>query len=829
MNKASDLSDLILKPLDTGLKEISNLIKTFDRTFESLSEHQSSIQKIHENFIIYDLSNENPLLELLTGLKSIFSCWSFGLYRLKNNMHLEILEPLRLIAENLKNLSKVFENDIGTAEESLQICTKRLADCKSKYFKDAETLETLETQRFGQVNPIKYNLQGAVSLQLVECINAEKKLNESHETFETVSLKLIESVKKNEESRMYFIKTSTEKFLHHFSSFFDTLLDKIKETGAGISKLNCFFSVDEFYAKLNEFIPPKMAFETYNSWKHKNKSVDMVEDSLVVNSTIELLVNKKSSEQASVDRLMEIVENYEGQEWFFRVLEQKLTEKSIGHYELTKLGEIFIRILETLPKIERSFTIFKHIITLSEQIWTNHQNNKKFLYEFLMADNGLLDVNRWMYLVEDEIEEKWKKEMIISNKMKKRSKSKGFFDSFRKMTNLTKDTFEVKPEEVKRKLARDVLTSFSCKLWKFKVDSETSYSILMPFAIQYRVDPDSVVDILSFIRPAREYHRQSMKPRFKIIEKKLLIKLALPYLTIKDQIQLLQVNKFYKTELSELVYRNFLKNPRKKNLKNRQFLWVKILKPFYPAHTYQDISNDLKLNYRSIIKLKKVIKLDVIRSCTCKETQGVIKRVLQAYALHNKHVGYCQGMNFLVSTLYSVLKDEALTYYCLYAFIQKFKMQVILADNLLGLKCLLYQFDKLIELKIPKIYKIFLVTENFSSNFASSWFLTVFSSNLVDKLEILYEIWDLFLAKGWKVVFQVGLILLKIQQKAIVEQYYLENTVHLSSDKMIAQGVKVKNLMRITADVRISKKHLDLLQQDYIKILYDSKTFGNLN
>lgn len=826
MNKASELSDLILKPLETGLKEITNLISTFEKTSDSLSQHQSSIQKIHESFIIYDLSNENPLLEIISGLKSIFSCWSFGLYRLKNNLHLEILEPLKLVAENLNNLSKVFEKDIGSAEESLQVCTKRLTECKSKYFKDAETLETLETQRFGKINPIKHNLQGSVSLQLVECLDAEKKLNESHETFESVSLKLIEGVKKNEESRMYFIKTSTEKFIHHFTNFFETILDKVKEIGNGVGKLNCFFSVDEFYAKLNEFIPPKLAFETYNSWKHKNKSVEMVEDSLVVNSTIELLINKKSSELASVDKLMEIVENFEGQEWFFRVLEQKLTEKSIGHYEITKLGEIFIRILESLPKIERSYSIFGHIIKLSEQIWTNHQSNKKFLYEFLMADNGLLEVNRWKYLIESEIEEKWKKEMIMCSKMKKRSKSRGFFDSIRKMTNLSNDKFEIKPDEVKRKLARDALMSYSCKLWKFRVDPETSYIILMPFAIEYKIDSDSVVDILSIIRPAREYHRHHSKSRFKIIEKKLIFKALLPYLTIKDQIQLIQVSKFIKTELSESVYRNILKNPIKKSLKNRQFIWVKILKPYFPAHTYEEIVIDLAINNKTIAKLKKVIKLDVIRSYACKETQGVIKRVLQAYALHNRHVGYCQGMNFIVSTFYSVLKDEATTYYCLYAFIQKFKMQVILADNLLGLKCLLYQFDKLIELKIPKIYKIFLATENFSSNFASSWFLTVFSSNLVDKLDILYEIWDFFLAKGWKVVFQVGLILLKIQQKGIIEQYFLENSVHLSSEKMIAQGVKVKNLMKITSEVRISKKHLELLQQDYVKILHDSKTFG---
>jgi hypothetical protein len=114
-------------------------------------------------------------------------------------------------------------------------------------------------------------------------------------------------------------------------------------------------------------------------------------------------------------------------------------------------------------------------------------------------------------------------------------------------------------------------------------------------------------------------------------------------------------------------------------------------------------------------------------------------------------------------------------------------------------------------------------TESFSCNFASSWFLTAFSGSFYDKLELLYEIWDLLFAKGWKIIFQVALIFVKIQQDDILDYYITENTVHLSSEKMVAKGAQLKNLGKYIREVKISKKHLDQLQQDYLKIIKDSR------
>ena len=825
MKKTSDISDLIIKPFELGLKEMNNLISIFEKTEETLNAHQKSIQKIHEGFIIFDLNAENPLNELISGLKSVFSFWTFGLFRLKNSMKIDILEPLKIFAENIRNVTKVIESEIGTVGEALLSCTKKFNDCKLKYLKDCEILETMESQKLSQSNQTKHTLQDSLSSQLIDCLKSEKKLNESHETFEILSTKLIESIKKNEESRMYFIKTSSEKFTHHFSTFTETMSQKLKETSELISRTSCTYQTTTFYPNLKNLIPTKQFFEIYNSTKYKHLNTNLTEDSLILNSTIDLLIYKKSSNKANLSRLIEITQTFEGQEWFFRVLEQKISSSPIENYEITKLGEIFIKILTNLPRIDRSFIIFSHIIKTSELIWTNHSNLKKFLYEFLLADHGLMDQGRWVYLISREIEEKTKREAMIAQRFKKKAKSKGFLESFKKINFWAKDSFKVKHEDLRRKIAREVLMTYSCKLWKFKVDQELSYSVVMNFAVEHCIDSESIVEMLSVIRPAGEYYKHGHKMKNLSSPRDFLV--ILPYLSLKEQVELLRVSKSFNLLLSKQVYSNMLTCLNKKSCELRKFLWIKALTPFFPPHSYQNMLQELKSNKKSIDKQRKIIKLDVNRSCRNQDTRKAIKTVLEVYAYVNKEIGYCQGMNFIVSALHLVINDQELTYYCLYAFIQKLNMQMVLSDKLIGLKCFLYQFDKLIELKLPKIYKVFVNTESFSCNFASSWFLTAFSGCLLDRIEILHEIWDLLLVKGWKIVFEISLIFLKTQQKYILDYYFSENTIHLNSEKIVKSGIEIKNLFEVCKQLKISKKHLDKLKDDYSKIINDAKNVKN--
>ena len=414
---------------------------------------------------------------------------------------------------------------------------------------------------------------------------------------------------------------------------------------------------------------------------------------------------------------------------------------------------------------------------------------------------------------------------MIAQRYKERVKSKGFIESFKKINFWAKDNFKVRQEDLRRKLAREVLMTYSCKLWKFRVEQELSYSILMAFAVEYNIDFECIVEMLSVIRPAGEFYKYGQKSIKNSNPRDFLV--FLPYLAIREQVELLKISKTVNLLLCKQVYSNMLTCSNNKSRELRKFLWIQALSSFFPSHSYQKMMQELKSNKRSIDKQRKIIKLDVNRSCRNEGTRKAIKKVLEVYAFFNKHVGYCQGMNFIVSALHSVMNDQELTYYCLCAFIQKFNMQVVLSDTLIGLKCFLYQFDKLIELKIPQIYKVFVNTESFSCNFASSWFLTAFSGCLLDRVDLLNEIWDLLLAKGWKIIFQVSLVFLKTQQKSILDYYFTENTIHLNSEKIVKSGMQIKNLFKHCKELKISKKHLDKLQEDYRKINYDAKNVNN--
>jgi hypothetical protein len=72
---------------------------------------------------------------------------------------------------------------------------------------------------------------------------------------------------------------------------------------------------------------------------------------------------------------------------------------------------------------------------------------------------------------------------------------------------------------------------------------------------------------------------------------------------------------------------------------------------------------------------------------------------------------------------------------------------------------------------IPKLGEHFTQEMINPSMYASQWFITVFSYSFPFPLAL--RIWDVFLSEGVKIVFKVGLALLKYCQDELVSEVYL--------------------------------------------------------
>lgn len=129
------------------------------------------------------------------------------------------------------------------------------------------------------------------------------------------------------------------------------------------------------------------------------------------------------------------------------------------------------------------------------------------------------------------------------------------------------------------------------------------------------------------------------------------------------------------------------------------------------------------------------------------------------------------------------------------------------------LKLSLYQLDKLIDIHIPRLSKVFRSGEISAELFAVQWFVTVFSYD-VDWPE-LGVVWDLFLHRGWKFVFQLAVAILR---EVPLNYYEAEPEVLIAYIKKVVKVVEMQGLVRRALRLKITNKQLKILEGSYSQL-----------
>ncbi|KAK4946461.1 hypothetical protein LTR28_007826, partial [Elasticomyces elasticus] len=187
---------------------------------------------------------------------------------------------------------------------------------------------------------------------------------------------------------------------------------------------------------------------------------------------------------------------------------------------------------------------------------------------------------------------------------------------------------------------------------------------------------------------------------------------------------------------------------------------------------------------------------------------GRLRRVLTAYSWTNTSVGYCQAMNIVVAALLIYLSES-----------QAFYLLNVLCDRLLPgyysqtmYGTLLDQrvFESLVEKTLPIIWDH--VTKNdIQLSIASlPWFLSLYINSM--PLNFAFRVLDVFFLEGPKVLFQIGLAILRLNGEelldatddgsfiSILKTYFarLDESAHPKSDNPKLRNVtKFQELMVI--------------------------------
>ncbi|KAL2918208.1 GTPase activating protein (GAP) [Polyrhizophydium stewartii] len=144
---------------------------------------------------------------------------------------------------------------------------------------------------------------------------------------------------------------------------------------------------------------------------------------------------------------------------------------------------------------------------------------------------------------------------------------------------------------------------------------------------------------------------------------------------------------------------------------------------------------------------------------------NALRRVLYAYSYHEPEIGYCQAMNIVVSVLLIYLTEE-----------QAFWVLTVLCErmlpgyytvNMVGAVIDNHVFVTLVERFMPILGDHFKEHEIQLSVACLPWFLSLYINSL--PLPYALRIMDCFFMEGAKVLFQVGLAILKINGDAILK------------------------------------------------------------
>ncbi|KAF2768357.1 TBC-domain-containing protein [Teratosphaeria nubilosa] len=144
---------------------------------------------------------------------------------------------------------------------------------------------------------------------------------------------------------------------------------------------------------------------------------------------------------------------------------------------------------------------------------------------------------------------------------------------------------------------------------------------------------------------------------------------------------------------------------------------------------------------------------------------GRLRRVLTAYSWINEEVGYCQAMNIVVAALLIYLSENQ-AFYLLSVLCDRF-LPGYYSQTMYGTLLDQKVFESLVEKTMPIIWEHLTTHDVQLSVVSLPWFLSLYINSM--PLIFAFRVLDVFFLEGPKVLFQVGLAILRINGEELLD------------------------------------------------------------
>ncbi|KAK9879654.1 hypothetical protein WA026_006719 [Henosepilachna vigintioctopunctata] len=201
----------------------------------------------------------------------------------------------------------------------------------------------------------------------------------------------------------------------------------------------------------------------------------------------------------------------------------------------------------------------------------------------------------------------------------------------------------------------------------------------------------------------------------------------------------------------------------------------------------QKLKEDSVWNYSDLKKkitnpsLIDIIKIDLPRTFPDninfigqEQLTGQMFNVLAAFAHQNSEVGYCQGLNYITGMLLLATRNEEASFWLLKVLVEKI-LPKYSVTNMSGLLIDLDVLDDLVRKLDVDIHKHIHKIGMPWAMVTTKWFICLFTEVL--PTETVFRIWDCIFYEGSKIIFRVGLTLIKLHKAEILRTKELSELI----------------------------------------------------
>lgn len=221
---------------------------------------------------------------------------------------------------------------------------------------------------------------------------------------------------------------------------------------------------------------------------------------------------------------------------------------------------------------------------------------------------------------------------------------------------------------------------------------------------------------------------------------------------------------------------------------------------------------------------ERVIRRDIARTYPehdfFKEKDGLgqeaLFNVMKAYSLHDREVGYCQGSGFIVGLLLMQMPEEE-AFAVLVQIMQQHRMRDMFKPSMAELGLCMYQLENLVQEQMPELHLHFQSQGFQTSMYASSWFLTLYTTALNLNL-ICCRIMDVFLSEGMEMIFKIALALLTIGKETVLSLDMEAMLKYFQKELPGKVESDVEGLFNLAYSIKINPKKMKKMEKDYAEL-----------